>query len=155
MSAISWAIQKRARFPGLFPGFGVRFRHSSTLVTDLRVPSACNTINGSDAERTRTLQAKASRNKRTGTKGSIAVVVECSKRPYNARPEPICGADAALAATYMADLQSTIERILDEVLKPHFEKIRSETSKRLAEELAASNAGAGSNADTSAMLNSS
>jgi hypothetical protein len=55
----------------------------------------------------------------------------------------------------MADLQSTIERILDEVLKPHFEKIRSETSKRLAEELAASNAGAGSNADTSAMLNSS
>jgi hypothetical protein len=55
----------------------------------------------------------------------------------------------------MADLQPTIEKILDEVLKPHFEKIRSEMSKRLAEELAASTASGGSNADTSAMLNSS
>ena len=56
----------------------------------------------------------------------------------------------------MADLQPTIEKILDEVLKPHFEQIREETAKRLSEEMAsAAGAGGGSNADTSAMLNSS
>src|ERR1051326_6084516 len=56
----------------------------------------------------------------------------------------------------MADLQPSIEKILDEVLKAHFEEIRSEMSKRLSEELAASSsASGGSNADTSAMLNSS
>src|ERR1051326_3744592 len=60
-----------------------------------------------------------------------------------------------LAGPHMADLQPTIEKILDEVLKPHFEQIRSETSKRLAEELAAATAGGASDADTSAMLNSS
>lgn len=56
----------------------------------------------------------------------------------------------------MADLQPTIEKILDEVLTPRLEQIRAEISKRLAEELAAAaSAGGGSSADTSAMLNSS
>jgi hypothetical protein len=58
----------------------------------------------------------------------------------------------------------TIEKILDEVLKPHFEQIRAEVSKRLAEELETARNGAAaeapassgaSSADTSAMLNSS
>jgi hypothetical protein len=35
----------------------------------------------------------------------------------------------------MADLQPTIEKMLDEVLKPHFEQIRAEMSKRLAEQM--------------------
>jgi len=59
----------------------------------------------------------------------------------------------------MADLQPTIEKILDEVLKPRFDEIRAEMSKRLAEELKASapapQEGGGNSADTSATLNSS
>jgi hypothetical protein len=64
----------------------------------------------------------------------------------------------------MADLQPTIEKMLDEVLKPHFEQIRAEMSKRLAEQMeemgaaapaAAPATGDASSADTSAMLNSS
>ena len=67
----------------------------------------------------------------------------------------------------MADLQPTIEKILDEVLEPHIQQIRTEVSKRVAEELEAAIARAaeeapapapaaqGSSADTSAMMNSS
>jgi hypothetical protein len=65
----------------------------------------------------------------------------------------------------MADLQPTIDKILDEVLAPRFAQIRAEIAQRLAQELEAitakqaeeskaSSAG-GSDADTSAMLNSS
>ena len=70
----------------------------------------------------------------------------------------------ALAYPIMADLQPTLDKILDEVLKPHLEQIRAEMSKRLSEEMeaaiaeatpAAPPARAGNSADITAMLNSS
>lgn len=64
----------------------------------------------------------------------------------------------------MADLQPKIDKIVDEVLKPHFEQIRAEISKRLTEQMEAAiadaappaaAAGAASSADITAVLNSS